>query len=1084
MAQNQSDWHQLLRSILITGAIAVFPLPALAQRIPIADDTLGNERSIVTPINPTINAINGGARRGTNLFHSFREFHVDGGRGVYFTNPAGVANILTRVTGNSRSEILGILGVSGTANLFLLNPNGILFGPNAQLDFRGGSFVASTANSLLFNNGFAFSAANPQTPPLLTVNVPIGLQYSRNPGAIQVQGSFLQVPDGQTLSLAGGAVNIAGIQGELSPQRGLYARGGRVELTSVTAPGEVGLTHQGQEWQLTVPNGLARANVTISQDANLNVRSGGGGNIAITAGTLTVTGTETRVRAGIAAGLGAVGAQAGTIDINTTEAVNIDESIVANTVLPGGKGNAGNINITTRSFSLVNGAYLDTTVYVPGNGGNITITASNSVLFDGVGGSFNSGSGAYSWVNPGVVGQGGDINITTDNLTLTDGSQVSTLTLGQGQAGNVNIIARNAVSFDGVGRNGGASGTFSTVESGAIGKGGDINIATDNLSIANGAVINASTFGRGNAGDVTIAAQGQVFMDGVGRNGFSSGVFSIVGSSSAIGQSGDINITTDTLTVTNGGAVSAVTLGRGDAGNITITARDSVSFAGVGRNRFASGAFSTVNPGAVGQGGDINIATGRLSFSNGARVVASTYSKGDAGNINITAREAIAIDGMSSNQLASGVFSTVEERAIGQSGDIRITTSSLLITKGAVVNVGTFGQGDAGSISITASDQVSIDGVSSAGFSSGVSSILYPQAIGQGGNISITTGNLTLTNGGLVIASTFGQGDAGNITITASDRVSFDGVGSNGFSSGAYSGVSTGAIGKGGNITVQTELFSISNKATLSVSSEGEGKAGNIDVTTRQLRLDNQGSIQAQTASGQGGNITLQVQDYLLLRRGSTISTTAGTAQAGGDGGNIRFNGNFIVAVANENSDISANAFTGSGGRVEINAQGIFGIQFRSQLTPLSDITASSDFGAAGVVSINTPNVDPNRGLLQLPVDLNDASRLIVQNCPTGDTIAKPPNQFIITGRGGLPPTPSEAVNRDAIQVDLVTTSTEDQPSVSHQEPEPHQPSLSAATPIVEAQGWQLAEDGAILLVAGTPHNLTTDFLHRLIHCR
>src|SRR4028119_383803 len=183
-----------------------------AQIVP--DNTLGAESSVVTP--DVINGIpsdriDGGATRGANLFHSFQEFNVGEGRGAYFANPTGIENILTRVTGNNTSNISGRLGVLGGANLFLLNPNGIVFGPNATLDIQG-SFVASTANSFTFPDGSEFRATNPQAPPLLTISVPLGLQYGSNPGSVQVQGSNLQVNPGRTLALVGGNVSMDGGQ--------------------------------------------------------------------------------------------------------------------------------------------------------------------------------------------------------------------------------------------------------------------------------------------------------------------------------------------------------------------------------------------------------------------------------------------------------------------------------------------------------------------------------------------------------------------------------------------------------------------------------------------------------------------------------------------------------------------------------------------------------------------------------------------------------------------------------------------------------------------------------------------------------
>lgn len=164
-------WHLGLASLLaVGGAIATKSDCALAQVTP--DGTLGAESSVVTPTNVNglpSNQIDGGAARGANLFHSFEQFSIPTGGEAFFNNAADIQNILSRVTGGSVSNIDGLLRANGTANLFLLNPNGIIFGPNASLNI-GGSFVGTTANAIGFGVQGFFSASAPDAPPLLTVN--------------------------------------------------------------------------------------------------------------------------------------------------------------------------------------------------------------------------------------------------------------------------------------------------------------------------------------------------------------------------------------------------------------------------------------------------------------------------------------------------------------------------------------------------------------------------------------------------------------------------------------------------------------------------------------------------------------------------------------------------------------------------------------------------------------------------------------------------------------------------------------------------------------------------------------------------
>jgi filamentous hemagglutinin family protein len=238
-------------------AIASIGNSALAQITP--DSTLGVERSVLTP-NVQINGasgdrIQGGAQRGSNLFHSFSQFNINNGQTVYFANPTGIQNILTRITGRESSNIFGTLGVEGSANLFLLNPNGILFGQNARLDVRG-SFLGTTANSFVFSNGMEFSATNPQAP-LLTINVPIGLQFGSQPGGITSQGSQLNVASGSTLALIGGEIALDGSF--------LFANNGQVQLGAVGGETTVvDLNVDGSELNFNLPENASRAPIKLT----------------------------------------------------------------------------------------------------------------------------------------------------------------------------------------------------------------------------------------------------------------------------------------------------------------------------------------------------------------------------------------------------------------------------------------------------------------------------------------------------------------------------------------------------------------------------------------------------------------------------------------------------------------------------------------------------------------------------------------------------------------------------------------------------------------------------------------------------
>ncbi|MGB6168261.1 MAG: S-layer family protein [Geitlerinemataceae cyanobacterium] len=768
------------RSSYPSWTLALLPLtlsltwvnPAVAQLIP--DNTLGSERSVVTPLDTLNDQIDGGALRGSNLFHSFQDFNIDDDRGAFFSNPAGIENILTRITGGNSSNIFGTLGVLGDANLFLLNPNGIVFGPNARLDL-GGSFFASTAEGINFLDGYQFSATNPDVPPLLTINVPIGLQFGANPGGIvnqsvatndagEVRG--LEVPLGETLALVGGNVTLDG--------GSIQARGGRAELGGLAGVGTVGVNADGS---LSFPEGVERADVSLANDAEVNVRAGGGGEISVRAGNFEMSGIS-KLRAGIADGMGVPEAQ------------------------------AGDINIQARNLSVTDGALLGAGIEGQGNTGNVNVTATETVFVDGNG----SVSGVAILVEPGGVGTGGDINIQTGSLFATNGALLTTVMLGQGNAGNVNVTATNIVVFDGTNNDEPivGSGISSSVEPGGVGAGGNINIQASRLSVTNGAQLGASTFGLGNAGNINLTVTDAVFFEGDG---------SVAGSSvesGGVGTGGNINIQTSSLSVANGALLSVSTKGNGNAGNVNVTATDRVSFDG-----FPSSAASSILPGSVGNGGDLNIRTENLYLTNGAILLASTFGEGNSGNINLTATDTIFFDG-ERNGFYSSAFTSVEPTGVGIGGNINIRTGNLVMTNLTGLSASNRGMGTTGNLDIEA-NSIHLDG---ANFEADTTA-------GNEGNIAVRSSTLFLRNQSSITTDARGTSTGGNITLNSDVIAALENSDISANAQAAF----------GGRVTIATQgLFGTAFRERLTPQSDitatsalGPDFSGTVEITPPEV---------------------------------------------------------------------------------------------------------------------------------------------------------------------------------------------------------------------------------------------------------
>jgi filamentous hemagglutinin family protein len=439
-------------------------------------------------------------------------------------------------------------------------------------------------------------------------------------------------------------------------------------------------------------------------------------------------------------------------------------------------------------------------------------------------------------------------------------------------------------------------------------------------------------------------------------------------------------------------------------------------------------------------GGNIQVQGRQVTLTEGSEIRANTLGSQPGGTLAVTASELVELTGGS--RLLRDTVNT------GSAGTLRIETKRLIVRDGAQVSASTGSEGQGGTLAVTASESVELNGTSANGTPSGL--FVVTKDIGAAGDIRIETGRLVVRDGAQVSASTRGEGQGGTLTVNASESVQLVGTSADGQSTSG--------------------LF---------VGTEGTGVAGDLKLETRQLTLWDGAVVSARTSSqGNGGNITLQVRDLLQLRRNSQISTAAGIPGAGGDGGNINIDAKLIVAIPGENSNIIANAFEGNGGNINITTQGIFGIQFREELTPLSDINASSEFGVNGIVQINTPDIDPSRGLTNLPTEVVDASNQIDQTCSAGREEARK-NEFIVTGRRGMPSNPYEMLSNEQALEDIHPPEGFSRRRNSNPDTARSFTSQSTTSnpkpPIVEAQGWVINDKGQVVLTAtastSTPHN-------------
>lgn len=983
------DSMRLVSAALLPGMVCM-PLalatPGVAQVMP--DGTLGNEGSVVTPLDASTDRIDGGAVRDSLLFHSFEAFSIPDGHGVYFANPELVNTIFSRVTGADPSLLFGTLGVLGDADLMFINPNGIVFGPNAELDLRG-AFTATTATGVVFPGGEVFSALEPEAAPLLTVNVeaPVGVVFEGEmPGAISNFGN-LTVESGQALTLIGGEIANTG---------NLQAPDGSIAI--VAAPGNTGVQFEEnsrvQSWSKIAdsPIDFAGQSVAVLMDtAELDVDALPVDASLFESGTAIVSSElDAASDAGVGGDVWVLGDRIALLDtmIDTSGLEGGGE------VLIGGE-YRGQGNLPTASRTFVDAATtIDADARQEGDGGTVILWADGDTQFYGdissrggetVGdGGFVEVSGAtqlsfFGNADTGAVnGITGKLLLDPTNITISDIVPIGFTPVGnmaevfndfaytalenQGQNSYISpndvetLLTLNSLVLE-------ATETIN-IDSNIVGE--NFNSLTFKASNIN---INDAIIVQFGGGDLLFQTP-QTLENVITVSGNNKGIASIVEKGDIL-DGGNIKLQTGNLSILGGAQITSSTNGRGDAGEIEINTSESVTVEG--RGSFISSqvgvALSPINivpvgTGAAGNSGRVDINTNNLRVIDGAIISVSTFEQGDSGTIDISAADKIIIQGEGSS-IVSQVGSTAQLGnqlfgAFGNGGEILLSANAIDVIDGGQISASTFGQGNAGNINIETSNSLILEG-SGSSISSQVNSTsrngnLRIGAIGDGGNINISGNVVVVRNGGAVSVSTFGEGDAGKIIVEANESILLEGD-----LSGVVSQISPEAVGDSKGIEFSTNRLIMRDGAIIGADSFGRGDTGKVIIDAAEsvwISGENTGIGSAIDigAVGNSNGIEISTGDF-LLEAGSQISaSTFGQ----GNAGRVRVNANDTFRLSGDGSAVTSAV-------ANVNAIGNSdGIEIIADMVSVENMatleTSTAGNGTAGDVMIDAGSISFSNG--------------------------------------------------------------------------------------------------------------------------
>jgi filamentous hemagglutinin family protein len=802
--------------------------------------------------NGTVYDITGGTRPGSgpNLFHSFGEFGVPTNNVANFLNETALptSNILGRVTGGNPSNIFGTIQTTGfgNANLFLMNPAGIVFGPTASLNV-GGSVSFTTADYLRLADGAKFNALpGPLDASISSAPVAAFGFLGPNPGAIAVQGGQLAVLEEHGISLVGGNIDITAgtLDNGLTQPARLSAPGGQINLVSVNSPGEVVTGHAAA--QLTDPtlNGfMSLGNISLSQGASIETSADAAGRIVIRSGQLTMD--DATLKAISMNGLNSPG---DTANVPPTISITAQDVSLTNGVLitadTHGSAPAGDITFNVDTLTTKAGANI-VLLNPPINDGtfNGNLIASDSRSPD-------AGAGPAGRIA--VQGLGGpgtaaksvtlkDTSLSTRIFGGTPDTRLSAITITADS-----VLLHNEVWPDETG----AGAATIVANTNGTGPAGIIAINTDRL------LVNL------NPDETPIDGAHRMFIVTGNALGTEAGPSGIVTISGLRPESTDPArlVALHNASISSGLDGGAATL---PPTNATIITAETLSLSG------GTGIFSGAFDKAAAPAGSIalNVNTlrgnvkpdGTLVSGQAPSIIVSSSEVGQAGTLTISGIGPEASDAAREITLNNVQLNTVvkDGPTTITPATVRMTAHTLHLSNGSKVETGTSGSAPAGNITMHADNLALNEGATISSRTS---------ASGIGGDISMTAvQSVSMSGGATISAESTGAGNSGNIAINAGSQ----------FISQKSAVTTEASQASGGNIFIQaTDAIRLMN-SRLSTSVQGgpTTSGGNITIDPAIMTMQNS-QILAQAVQGAGGNINI-IAGTFLTDQSSVVSASS-----------------------------------------------------------------------------------------------------------------------------------------------------------------------------------------------------------------